>query len=210
MTSKSLFSLTALATASLLAMGCGDDNPVATDDTGVVTATLVDSPDTPSSSNGVVDARRFDQVQAAFDGSFRGNTRVEIYSPEDEQWIAVTGTSTTQLALGSSDWAELGSSSMIEAGVTYTRVRLTITGGEAVIEAGATLGGVQIGADVTLALGGSQDVVIEKDVAFTVQANAATDLVIDLNSEMWVTEENVEEEEVTEDEMEEAARVDAN
>ncbi|MEK9500751.1 DUF4382 domain-containing protein [Gemmatimonadota bacterium DH-20] len=209
MTSKSLFSFTALATASLLAMGCGDDDPVAVDDTGVVTATLVDSPDTPSSSNGVVDARRFDQVQAAFDGTFRGTTLVEIYSPADEQWFAVTGTSTTQLALGSSDWAELGSSSMIEAG-SYTRVRLTITGGEAVIEAGATLGGVQIGADVTLALGGSQDVVIEKDVAFTVQANATTDLVIDLNSEMWVTEENVDEEEVTEDEMEEAARVDAN
>lgn len=209
MTSKSLFSLTALATASLLAAACGDDDPVGIGDTGVVNATLVDTPDTQSAS-GAVETRRFNQLQASFDGTFQGMTTVEIYSPDDDSWIAVTGTSTTQLDLGSTDTAELGSSSQIEAGVSYTRVRLTIVGGEALIEAGATLGGIEIGADVTLELGADQEVVIEKDLAFTVQANSATNLVIDLNSEAWVTEDNVEDETVSEEEMESAASMDAN
>lgn len=210
MSSKTLLSLTALATASLLSAACGDDDPLRVDETGVVSAMLIDSPDTQTAAAGDLSTRRFDQVQASFDGSFQGRTLVEVYSPDENAWIAVTGTSTTQLDLGSTDRAELGGSSQIAAGVTYTRVRLTIVGGEAVIQAGASIGGLVVGADVALDLGSGGEVVIEKELSFTVHADVETMLTIDLNSEAWVTEDNVESESVTEDEMESAAQVDAN
>lgn len=205
---------TAALGLTLSAVACSDDDDPTdpTGDMGTVQATLVDDPDpqpapwmAPGAASRTTLAR---QLQAAFSGTFQGETRVEIYHPGDDRWVEVAGQSTTTLDLASNDQAVLGSSSQIDVG-TYTRMRLTITGGEAVIAAGATLGGIVLVADVTLDLGGSSNVVIEKDVAVTVAADATTTLVIDLNSEAWVTEENTDDGTVTEGEMESAADVEA-
>lgn len=209
MMTRTLLTAAALG-LTLSAVACSDDDDP-TDpmgDMGTVQATLVDDPDPQPAPRTASQTTLARQLQAAFSGTFQGETRVEIYHPGDDQWVEVAGQSTTTLDLASNDQAVLGSSSQIDVG-TYTRMRLTITGGEAVIGAGATLGGIVLVADVTLDLGGSSNVVIEKDVAVTVAADATTTLVIDLNSEAWVTEENTDDGTVTEGEMESAADVEA-
>lgn len=209
MMTRTLLTAAALG-LTLSAVACSDDDDP-TDpmgDMGTVQATLVDDPDPQPAPRTASQTTLARQLQAAFSGTFQGETRVEIYHPGDDRWVEVAGQSTTTLDLASNDQAVLGSSSQIDVG-TYTRMRLTITGGEAVIGAGATLGGIVLVADVTLDLGGSSNVVIEKDVALTVAADATTTLVIDLNSEAWVTEENTDDGTVTEGEMESAADVEA-
>lgn len=209
MMTRTLLTTAALG-LTLSAVACSDDDDP-TDpmgDMGTVQATLVDDPDPQPAPRTASQTTLARQLQAAFSGTFQGETRVEIYHPGDDRWVEVAGQSTTTLDLASNDQAVLGSSSQIDVG-TYTRMRLTITGGEAVIGAGATLGGIVLVADVTLDLGGSSNVVIEKDVALTVAADATTTLVIDLNSEAWVTEENTDDGTVTEGEMESAADVEA-
>lgn len=207
MMTRTLLTTAALGLA-LSAVACSDDDDPTDpmNDMGTVAATLVDGPDPQPVGATAAPTSLARQVEAAFSGTFQGDTRVEIYEPGEDQWVEVAGQSATTLDLASNDEAVLGSSSQIDVG-TYTRMRLTITGGEAVIAAGATLGGIVLVADVTLNLGGSGTVVIEKDVALTVAADATTTLVIDLNSEAWVTEENTDDGTVTEGEMESAADV---
>ncbi len=210
MTSKTLLSLTALATVSLLAAGCDDDDPVGVDDTGTVQAALVDTPTQQTAGALAATPPRFQQLQLDFGGAFAGTTRVEIYSPADDSWVEIAGTSSTQLDLLSTDSAMLGGAVELDAGVSYTRVRLTITNGEAVVEAGATIGGIVLESDVSLDLGGDDAVVIEKDIALTVGSDTTTDLVIDLNSEGWVTANNLQDGVVSEAEMTAAASVTTN
>lgn len=205
MTSKTLLTVAAIG-LTLSSVGCSDDDPTdPADDMGTVQAVLMDDPDPQPAGGHVTPVAR--QIQAGFTGRLGGDTRVEIYS-DDEGWVEVTSQSNTQLDLASNDQANLGSSTTIDAGA-YTRMRLTITGGEAVIEAGATIGGIVLGADVVLTLGSGGQAVIEKDIAFNVSSDNTTTLTIDLNSEAWVTEENTDAEAVTEGEMTAAADVGA-
>lgn len=206
MTSKTLLTVAALG-LTLSAVACGDDDSTTpTDETGTVQAVLTDGPDPQPVGPAAMPVTR--QIEAGFQGTFEGDTRVEIYSADEDRWIEVATRSNTQLDLASTDQASLGSSTEIAAG-SYTRMRLTVTGGEAVIQAGATLGGIVLAADVTLRLGSGGQAVIEKDIAFAVSSESTTTLTIDLNSEAWVTEENADDEEVSEEEMSEAADVGA-
>lgn len=201
MRSNTLLTVTTLA--ALTAAACSDDTPTdANLQTGTVSATLVDEPSPVPVSDGSQA-----QIQAAFSGTIQAQTRVEIYS-ESDGWVEVAGSQSTQMVLGGSAQAVLGSSSEVRAGVPYTRVRLTMAGGEAVIDAGATLGSLLLLADLTLSLGDGGSVTIEKEITpFTVQADATSSLRIDLNSELWVTEDNADNESVSEEEMSSAADV---
>ena len=201
MRSRTLTALTAIA--ALAGAACSDDDPSdAPLTTGTVTASLTDAP-----SASALAAGQAAQLQSAFSGTFSGDARVEIYS-EANGWVEVANEESAQVDLGGSAQTAVGSNTEIRADVPYSRVRLTITGGQAVIDAGAILGGLTLLADVTLSLGTSGDVVIEKDVTpFTVQADATSTLQIDLNSELWVTESNATAEAVAEAEMAAVATV---
>jgi hypothetical protein len=89
---------------------------------------------------------------------------------------------------------------------TYTRVRLVLSGAEARLNTGSTIGGISLTASVTMSVGANGTVVIEKEVPpFEVRADTRTMITWDMNSELWVHEDNVEDEQVDEPEVEEAA-----
>ena len=201
MRSNTLITMTAIA--ALAGAACSDDDPTDVSvETGTVSARMTDAPDPVPVPGG-----NAAQIQSAFSGSFAGDARVEIYS-ESEGWVEVANAQSVQMDLGGTAQADLGSNTEVRADVPYTKVRMTISGGAATIDAGATLGGLVLLADLNLSLGTNGDVTIEKDVTpFTVQADASSTLQIDLNSELWVTDSNATAEAVTEAEMAAAANV---
>lgn len=90
---------------------------------------------------------------------------------------------------------------------TYGRIRLVLENASATLDAGSQIGTTLLSASVSLGLGADGKVVIEKDVTgLTVAADSESRIVLDLNSEAWVTEENVDAGAVSETDVRQASR----
>ena len=137
----------------------------------------------------------------------------------------VTGEATVEVRTGDGTWEEVGtmagmnmetelqgssSSSMgsaeVEAG-TYGGVRVVLEGVEADVESGSEIGVGPIEVSVTVSVAGGGDVVVEHDAPFTVEADATTEVALDVGSQAWLDEGAVEAEAVTAAEFESAASV---
>ena len=99
------------------------------------------------------------------------------------------------LAVGLQDPEEaavLRASGHVPAGV-YRYVRLIINQAQATLASGSEIGGLDLPSDITLSLGGSGEVILEKLLVQPLHVTAATtaQLLVDFNSERWVTEDNV-------------------
>jgi len=145
------------------------------------------------------------QTAGTFSGSFDAEAQVAI-STDGHAWIELGPPSSASVQLqATGNGADVHGEVAVPVG-TYTRVRLTLTGAEARLNAGSTIGGISLGATVDIRIGANGTVVIEKEVPpFEIRADARTRVFWDLNSHLWVNRENVEEEEVEEEEVEEAA-----
>ncbi len=194
----------AVGTIALFAGGLvacdGDDDGMGPDtERATVGAAMTDAP-----SGGGSEAAG---GASSYQGSFTGSVTAEIYA-EAEGWISLGGPADVNLTLQSSDETQVAAAVSVPAS-TYSRVRFTLSGARAAIQAGASLGGLLLTADVSIMVGGSDNmVVIEKTVPpFELEANASTTVVFDLNSEVWVNSNNAQSETTTDAEVEAATAV---
>lgn len=201
-------SLTILTTLSLLGLttACTGDDPV--------------EPGVGSASAAITDnAHAVDAIQASHDitprvlmhgeysGRLSSSAKVEI-SADGVTWVELGSPAAVLVTLQSHvEETTVHTRASVPVG-TYSRVRLTLSGAEAEIEAGAVVGGVTLTSAVAIRVGGSDgEVVIEKEVEpFTVKADTHVRVLFDLNTEEWVTSENADEQMAQDDEVRGSAR----
>jgi hypothetical protein len=194
--------------SAALAAACGDDSGTAPVATAPVRAYVTDEPASPS---GGTAPSRVDgptgstQGSGDYTGTLEGDAQVFI-AGEGGVWVELGPPSAVTLDLRMSGHRiELHGEATVPVGI-YTRVRLILTGAHARISTGSTIGGISLATSVTMRIGAHGTVVIEKQVPpFEVRAGKRTAIGWDLNSELWVSEDNMRDEHVDEAEVEEAS-----
>lgn len=182
------------------------DNDLVEAESGSASAVITDD----ATSQGAFRSDEGSAYQTASAGTFSGSlttdAKVEI-SADGEAWIDLGSPARVTVDLQSSGDETTVHSNVVVPATTYTRVRLTLSGGQANIDAGALLGGVTFNSALSIQVGGSDNhVVIEKEVTpFTVTADTHARIIFDLNSEGWVDEENADDETADDQEVEENA-----
>lgn len=181
----------ALATVALIpfAGSCGesDSSPTAVEEnptqtaTASVTAVLHDSSAVlPPGRSTMPPADSVD-----YDGVVTGSAKIEIYS-EDGGWTSLGDAVDVSVDIYCEHAVEVRSDVSVPAD-TYSQLRLTLTGFEASVGAGAVVDGVTYDQPFVVTLGGGDPVVVEKSVSpFTLDAGASARLVFDLNTEVWM------------------------
>lgn len=189
---------TALAVLSLTA--CDDDSP--TDpgtEGGTMEAVVRDGESGQSIALSEIGAQT-ENVSGQFEGQV--TVQVEV----DGTWQDVEGmTSLNANAELRSGESTMGSTT-VEAR-TYDRVRIVVTDANADVDAGSDIGAGPIEVDVSLAIAGGGEVIVEYNQPVTVQADATTRLVLDINSQSWLTSDAVQAGAVTRAAFEGAATV---
>lgn len=202
---KTIAQLTLIGMLGFVA-GCSDNDPI---DAGSASAVLTDDAGSSSALRESDSSAGMAVSQNSFSGTFSSDAQVSI-SAEGATWVDLGSPASAQVALQSSgDETTVHANAVVPAG-TYTRVRLILSGGEANIDAGAVLGGITFTGSVSMSVGGTDnEVVIEKTVdPFTVTADSHVRILFDLNSELWVNQQNAEDEEVEDEEVEDSTTAD--
>jgi hypothetical protein len=199
----------AILFATVLLGGCGEDTtgPALT---GSAQAYVADEPSSGTATAGDPQAVSSGPSQSghgssSYSGTLDADAQVSI-SASGDVWIDLGPPSAMSLALqASNDGMDVHGQVEVPVGV-YPRVRLVLTGAEARLNAGGTIGGITLSATTTLSVGADGTVLIEKQVPpFEVRADTHTSVHWDLNSHFWIHEENVQDEEVEEQEVDDAS-----
>jgi hypothetical protein len=141
-----------------------------------------------------------------YDGILSGTALIEIFSDADG-WVVLGATQQVSFAIFCEEAALVAGDAAVEAD-SYTQVRLTLTDFEANVLAGAVVGGVTYNSDFMIALGSGDPVVIEKSVSgFAVADGGSTELIFDLNTEVWLDADIITAGEVAAAEVAAAANV---
>lgn len=165
--------------------GCGDDT------TGTAQATVTAQVHDNASSSAAT-ASLIPLQSSGFSGTLDGDAQVEV-STDGETWVSLGDPRQVTVDLQTTGGAtSVHTDASIPAGV-YARVRLVLEGAEAQLASGSTVGGTTLASSTTLSIGSSGELVIEKQLDQDVELDADSDLTIafDVNSEAWVTEENL-------------------
>jgi hypothetical protein len=179
------FMLLALAALVPLAVACGDDptdpDPDPDPAFGMVDAIVHDSSSV--LPDGQTEPAPTDSIN--YDGILSGTALIEIYS-DANGWVTLGNSEQVSFAIFCEEAAIVAGDAAVEVD-SYTQVRITLTDFEASVLAGAVVGGVTYGTDFMVALGDGDPVVIEKSVSgFAVADGATTELIFDLNTEVWL------------------------
>lgn len=182
--------------------GCGDDTTGPETQNGEMTAEMRDSPD------GSGAAMNMAPSHASFSGTMTADAQVQV-SADGSAWVDLGSPKSANMQLHTSgNTTTVHSNATVNTG-TFAHVRLVLQNASATVDAGSTIGSTILDAAVNLSLGGSSgQVVIEKQInPVTVSAGSHTTVVFDLNSEAWVTEDNVSAQAVSEAELRSATIV---
>jgi hypothetical protein len=124
------------------------------------------------------------------EGEFRGDLRFQVQV--DGAWLDLAGitevTASTELQSGERRSA---ATAQVEAR-TYERARVVVTNAETHLEAGSVIGTDVIDTLVSLSIGGGSELVVELSAPLTVEADATTQVVLELNSRSWLTGSSTE------------------
>jgi hypothetical protein len=152
---------------------------------------------------------------ASYSGHMEADVKVQV-SADGQAWTDVNdqASSNSQVDFHSSSETTVASDASVDAG-TYSHVRVVMENTTAMIDSGssfgASTGGITLSADVNLNVGGDGRVVIEKQVGdFEISADSNTTITIDVNSDTWVNQDNVEARAVSSSEIESATAVSVN
>lgn len=199
-----LFTVAALSTglAVLPLTGCSDDSTTGPDggESGQMTAQMQDSPSGSGS--------RVALTSGSMSGSMSADAKVQV-SADGNTWVDLGSPKSVNMELQSSGSATtVHSNATVNTG-TYAHVRLVLENASATVNSGSTIGTTVLDASVNLSIGGSSGrVVIEKQIdPVTVSAEGRSTLVFEMNSEAWITEDNVSARAVSESEIRSATVV---
>lgn len=183
---------------------CGDDDGTGPEGSGTMSAAMTDE----NGSAAVASRGAASSGQASYSGTFDGEVQVQI-STDGETWVDVGAPGSVSVDLQSSGQTTVQSDVEVEAG-DYSRVRVVMSGASANLDAGAVLGGTEFSSAVSVSVGGGSEVTVEKQIVqFRVSSDTDILLVVDLNSEAWITSESAESGSASEAEVESAMAVDA-
>ncbi len=128
----------------------------------------------------------------AYQGSLTTNANAFI-AANGTQWVQLGSPNGITVKLQNADSTNVHGAVDAPVG-TYTRVRLVLRDVEVVVKAGASVGGITLTSDVTLAVGGTdREVVIETQVApFVVTENDRVTVDIRLDSGVWINAQNLQ------------------
>jgi hypothetical protein len=164
-----------------------------------------DSPSEPS-AQARVEARIQDSQGTSVTGTLAGNFFTSVW--DGSRWVDLGSPNGITVALQSpgSSTSVHGEQS-VPAG-SYSRVRLVLQGVTARLAGGSVIGGVALGSDTTLRLGGSDqraELVASVDT-FTVENQSSTRrvIVLDLRSSRWLTSNAVQSGQVEDSALENA------
>lgn len=166
---------------ALPALGCGSGATGPGVGAGTASVVLLDPPG--------ATAEAPEEPSGPFEATL--DAEVEAYlSVDGDTWEPVGSQAALKLRLQTGDSATLVRQDLPAR--TYEHLRLILRG-VATIAPGTELGGTLLDAAVAIALGSGGEVAIEKRLApFEVRSGGAVRLTVDLNSEAWITEQNVE------------------
>ena len=165
---------------------CDDDSPTTpgADQEGIMEAVIQDNGGSQSPAQAWAT-----EGSGEVSGQFEGQARIEVMV--DGAWQQVSGLANmnAEAQLGGGE-STMGSAT-VEAR-TYERVRVVVSNANADVDAGSDIGIGPIEASISVIIAGGGDVVIEYNQPVTVQADASTRLVLDINSELWLTGDALE------------------
>jgi len=183
-----------LAGSAVLSAGCGEAS--APQATGRIETLLIDDPGgeiafaRPAPRLAFVHHKNFGGDY--FHGTLGGGVQIQV-SQDGARFHTVVGLEALSLRLQDPDEAALWSASdQVPAGV-YRYVRLIVNAGQVTLDSGSEIGGLDLPHDVALSLGGRAVVTLDKLLVqpLHVTANSTTQLMVDFNTERWVTEDNI-------------------
>jgi hypothetical protein len=175
--------------------GCNDDDDgTAPGQQGFAGAIVTDDPTSTSpSASGPLFGASGTSGAALYSGSISGDVAVAI-SANGTTWIELGPPEAVSLAAQAASTIAIHTDAAVPAG-TYNRVRLRLQDASVEVLAGSSIGGITIVTDVAVLVGGGGDVEIIMTVPdFEVSADATvrTEVFLDLNSELWITEDAVQ------------------
>lgn len=175
-----------LAVAALVAVAaaCGEGSPSDIEDetaTAPVTGVVHDSAAVlPPGRTSMSPADSTD-----YEGVASGSAQIEVFS-DAGGWISLGEAATVTFDIYCEEAAVVQGDVQIDVD-TYTMVRLTLTGFETSVLAGAVIQGTTYPDPFGVAFGAGDPVVIEKSVdPFTLTAGSTTAIRFDLNTELWL------------------------
>lgn len=201
---------TSAVLAGALAFGlaaCSDDGGVTGTTRGEVSASMTDDPS--STSGSLARAAFLDllglQSSGSFSGTMSSDARVEIRT-RSGTWVDLGSVSSADLEMQSEGGeARIASGTSLDAG-SYTAVRLTLENATMTVDAGSSIGGILLDADIDVVVGGDDErVVIQKTIDLDVDADTQTSVVFDLNSEAWMDSSTAESQTAADSEVQAAA-----
>ncbi|MFB6368652.1 MAG: DUF4382 domain-containing protein [Gemmatimonadota bacterium] len=215
---QDLWKTTATFALALTVAACSDGAPTGPgSQSGSASATLTDDPNTASGSlqPSFSLASTDHSGSASYSGHMEADVKVQV-SADGQAWTDVNeqAASNSRVDFHSSSETTVASNASVDAG-TYSHVRVVMENTSATIDSGssfgASTGGLTLSADVNLTVGSDGRVVIEKQVGdFEISADSNTTITVDLNSDTWVNQDNVEARAVSSSEIESATAVSVN
>ena len=144
---------------------------------------------------------------ALTEGELFVTAEVFLRSDASGQWTAITD-SPAALTLDLQGTTERSAGSAELTAGSYSRVRIVFHRVEAQVTAGLVIGGVTVTGTVRVDLGADGQHSVEKDIALKVEADASADVLVDMNSDVWLlTAQGATLRTVTEAALEAAVRV---
>ncbi len=179
---------------ALALAGCDDDGTAPGGQQGFASAIVTDDPTATSpSASGPLFAGSAASEAALYSGSITADLAVAI-SADGTTWIELGPPAALSLTAQAAGTTAIHSDAAVPAG-SFNRIRLRLQNASVEVLAGSTIGGITIVTDVSVSVNGGDDVEIIMTVpAFEVAADASvrTEVFLDLNSELWITEEAVQ------------------
>lgn len=191
-----------LGVALLALAGCGDDDSSGpSDGRGRAEAYVRDNP----GSSAALRPSVYASDAQPFNGTFATNASVSV-SADGQTWVDLGSPNGITINLQRNDSTTVHGESDLRAG-TYAHVRLTLRNAAVMVRAGATFGSLTLTGDVQLNVGGAdREIVIQKSVTpFTVTANSRVAIAFELNSEMWINQQNAQDRTVDDAEVQAVA-----
>lgn len=219
MISKRTVRVTAFSAVLAVALaGCNGttNNPVGIGSGGGSTGTVRGMvADNPNGVNPSVQSLNFDVRSADglsnYTGTISGQASMAI-SADGSAWVDLGNPNNfTIQAQTNTNGSDVTGAVSVQTG-TYSHVRLILHNVTLQLNAGSLVGGVTLTSAVTVEIGGGQDVTVEATVpSFTVSADASTetDVIVNLNSQAWVTDSTVQAQAVSAAEVQAAAQASA-
>jgi hypothetical protein len=198
-----------LRTATLLSLlilplsACSDDDPTGPNqEEGTLHAVIQDQENGPGSTS-PASVVGLSGADGQVEGEFRADLRVQV--EVDGSWMDV-GQMTDVTAMAELQTGEDRNVASAQiAARSYDRARVVINNAETHVLAGSVIGTGLIDALVTISLGGGGEMVVESTQPVTIQTDGSTELVLELNSRSWLTEDAADIGAVTRGEFESSA-----